>query len=232
MGKYTTLRYVDNVGANFLFRGGMPLADDGTFDYAGLTAAIDQSPSPVPLPSSYYLVDISLLHPNETTEIAAELTFFWNGSPSGQLNLWDTNGTPRCYFQTDPIERDYLVTTLDQWLDDPLIWRVATLRKWLETSQLPAPAPAGMPIVFYVHCDGGCDRTAELIGAYRLRYMGDSWAAMWEDQPCGRPLGCNNYRALQWYALWLNATLGFHLSGIGEDSGCYDPGVTHRVCSP
>ena len=53
-----------------------------------------------------------------------------------------------------------------------------------------------------------------MIGGYRLRCMDYSWLSMWQEQPCNfqgqpRPMGCNNYRALQWYAFWLNATLGF-----------------------
>jgi hypothetical protein len=62
--------------------------------------------------------------------------------------------------------------------------------------------------------------------------MQDSWATVSADQPCGRPLGCDNYRALQWYAFWLNTVMGFSLSGIGEDKGCFDPGGAHLPCSP
>lgn len=83
----------------------------------------------------------------------------------------------------------------------------------------------------YVHCDGGCDRTGEMIGAYRPRYMNDAWSQVWGDQPCGRPLGCDNYRALQWYAFWLNQTQGFKLNYIGVDGGCTDQ-VIHRICAP
>jgi hypothetical protein len=48
---------------------------------------------------------------------------------------------------------------------------------------------------------------------------------------CGRPLGCNNYRALQWYAFWLNQTQGFKLNYIGVDGGCTDK-VIHGICAP
>jgi hypothetical protein len=33
-------------------------------------------------------------------------------------------------------------------------------------------------------------------------------------------MGCGNYRALQWYAYWLNATLSYKITGIGVDGGC------------
>jgi hypothetical protein len=127
-------------------------------------------------------------------------------------------------------------------LPDPLIWRVATLRSWLEDPSTlpiqPLPQPA-QPLVVYVHCSGGCDRTGEMIGAYRLRYMpsswtmADAWLNMCKEHPCDLPMGCNNYRAVQWYAFWLNQTLGFSLTGIGEnDGGCNDAGVVRSVCSP
>ena len=73
-----------------------------------------------------------------------------------------------------------------------------------------------------------------MIGAYRLRYNGRSWADMWAEQPCRRPMGCGNYRALQWYAFWLNENYGLKISDIGEDSGCYDGNSSKvlKLCSP
>jgi len=47
-----------------------------------------------------------------------------------------------------------------------------------------------------------------------------------------------NYRALQWYAFWLNETFGLKLSGIGEEggpaNGCYDGNTSKvlKLCSP
>lgn len=233
---YGSLRYVDSVESNFLYRGPEPLTCDPktgqpVFDYPGVTAAIaaaklPRNVSPPPAASGYFLVDINLLHPDETVKITAGIDYFQANPAQGRIHLWDTNGTPQCYFNTAPAERERLVRTLGEWLPDPLIWRAATIRKWLE------PAPLPTPVVIYVHCDGGCDRTAEIIGAYRLRYMQDTWASVSADQPCGRPLGCDNYRALQWYAFWLNTVMGFSLTGIGEDKGCFDPGGAHLPCSP
>ena len=253
---YNTLRYVDSVGGNYLYRGGAPLTslpdpknpeccilDPNNpesclqvFDYDGLTRAIAAAPNPpcVPPPpaSNYFLVIVDLVHPDETGEIEPALNHFHEHPDQGQVHLWDTNGTPVCYFDTPDDKRAHLVETIEQWLGDPLEWRVATLRNWLQdATQLPTPGPQGVPIVIYVHCDGGCDRTGEMIGAYRLRYMNESWTAAWGDQPCGRPLGCNNYRALQWYAFWLNQTQGFNLQHIGVDGGCTDPHIIHRICS-
>ena len=237
---YGSLRYVDNIESNFLFRGPEPAGSDSKtgnkcFDYCGLANAIRGAKLPASVqlppgffqdPPQYFLVVINLLHPDETDKIAAEIDFCQENPALARVHLWDTNGTPQCYFSTAPAERDRLVTTLGEWLPDPLIWRTAMLRQMLEPSQNP------LPVVVYVHCDGGCDRTAEMIGAYRLRYGQASWATVSADQPCQRPLGCDNYRALQWYAYWLNAVQGFSLTGMGEDCGCYDPGGAHMPCSP
>jgi hypothetical protein len=142
--QYGSLRYVDSVEGNFLFLGPEPLTPQNTFDYPGLTAAIAaaQLPPnvpPPPEPSGYFLVDINLLHPNETTKITAGIDYFQANPTLGRIHLWDTNGMPQCYFNTAPGERDRLVRALGECLPDPLIWRVAMIRKWLEPSPLPTP---------------------------------------------------------------------------------------------
>ncbi|HEX3582182.1 MAG TPA: hypothetical protein VH087_10515 [Thermoanaerobaculia bacterium] len=226
---YESLLYVDRVGSNYLYRGPEPILD-GQFDYAGLTVAIDSQPIAPPLP--YYLVEVSLLHMIEVSELTPSLEFWQNNQNLGQVVLWDTYGTSQCVFQTPSPQRETLIETLDEWLPDPLIWRVATLRNWLQGTPLPIPQPIpGQPLVIYVHCDGGCDRTGEMIGAYMLHYL-CAWQEMWSTQPCGRPMGCNNYRAVEWYAFWLNATQGFSLTGIGDDGGCYDSIGVHKACPP
>jgi hypothetical protein len=248
---YETLRYVDTVGANYLYRGGSAITTDPKgnqiFDYGGLTNAIAHASNNPPQrpPSSYYLVVVNLRHSTEGIALSCETDFFSDGGPGrqlGQMQFWDTYGTDRCYFETAPEQQKELIATLGVWLPDPLIWRVATLRSWLEDPLTlpiqPLPNPS-QPTVVYVHCSGGCDRTGEMIGAYRLRYMPSSWTManawsnMCNEHPCENPMGCNNYRAVQWYAFWLNQTLDYSLTGIGEnDGGCNDGGVVRSVCSP
>jgi|HubBroStandDraft_2_1064218.scaffolds.fasta_scaffold135367_2 hypothetical protein len=250
---YGSLRYVDSVAGNLLFRGPSPVQtrEDGSsfFDYDGLKGAIAAAPNRPPLPSSYYLVLINLVHSNEGPHITVEADFFRQSTckdpnpnqDKGQVQFWDTYGTDRCYFQTEPWLQHELIATLEEWLPDPLIWRVVTLRRWLENpSTLPIqklPHP-NWPNVFYVHCDGGCDRTSEMIGGYRLRYlpsswtMQNAWSNMCNEHPCSNVMGCGNYKALQWYAFWLNQTQGYSLTGIGLNDGGCNNGEVGPWCSP
>ena len=241
---YNSLRYVDDANGNFLFRGGEavitdPYTGNKVFDYQGLTAAIANAPNlPVtPLPTSYYLVMIDLEYGSETANILPTMQFLsTQGQGLAEIHFWETYGTDQCYFNFDAPTRQKMVATLDQWLPDPLIWRVATLRRWLETPQLPSGVSG--PVVIYVHCDGGCDRTSEIIGAYRLRYMPplwtmqNAWWNMYNEHPCSLPMGCDNYMATQWYAYWLNQTMGFSLTGIDAKLDCNNAGTPTPLCPP
>ncbi len=217
------VRYVDTVGTNFLFRGERPLTGDGTtsasFNLDGLKIAIaDQAAQAgVVLPSSYTLVIISLLWMDDIQDptqaakergfLFAEFSFFQSNPQWGQTHSWTSKGTSLS--PLDPAlssaDRDYLAMNLDSWLIDPLVLRVSTLRSWLEN---PSPLGITEPVVFYVHCYGGCDRTGELIGSYEMRYMNKSWEEMnllnKERCPPGRPYRVENCNALRWYGLWLN----------------------------
>ncbi len=137
----------------------------------------------------------------------------------------------KCYFTVNEGQRQQLLETFDHWLTEPLLNTVDTIQTWLEFSPFP------VPVIVYVHCDGGCDPTAEIIGGYMLRYMGVTWAQLSDVRPCEyvggepRPLGCNNYRALEWHAAWLSQR-GFNVGNIGvDDAGCADPGGRHWPCS-
>ena len=165
MAEYGSLRFVDKVGNNLLFRGGAPIengvrqgpaeqAQERLHAVAAAAAILSRHHLPVASEQGRQL------------RYRAELEYFHDNPFAGEVHLWDTLGTDRCYFTTAPDERDRLVKSLDQWLGDPLIWRVATLRQWLELSQTPYKPQAviDLPCVFYVHCSGGCDRTGEMIG--------------------------------------------------------------------
>jgi hypothetical protein len=234
----TNVRYVDSVGQNFLFRGAQPVVErNGTspeFDEEALRTAIRNASQEagLELPSHFTLIDISLLwvenpedNNRERALLHAEDAFFTSHPESGRLHLWPMHGTG--LDPSDPsvaTHRAYLAQHLDEWLPDPLISQAETVRKYLED---PAAEGVSGPVVVYVHCYGGCDRTGELIGAYSLRYLNVTWEEQRDlnGKRCrpNRDYEKENCNALQWYGLWLNQTYGRPLNW-DADPPCFRPG--------
>ena len=230
------VRFVDAVGNNFLFRGAHPVTErNGSFgfDDDALQAALRNASHEAgrELPGNFTVVDISLLWADNAADnfrersiIRAEEAYFAMHPEAGQLRLWPSYGT--ALSPADPslaAHRDYLADHLGEWLGDPLIDRVATVRQYLTD-----PAAMGLqpPVMVYVHCFGGCDRTGELIGAYSLRYRNLTWeeARDANGRQCRPdraydPANCN---ALQRYGLWLNRTQGRPVNWTA-DPACYRP---------
>jgi len=237
------VHFVDSVGSNFLFRGERPVTGDGTgdgeFNIDGLKRAIAAAAGKagVSLPSSYAIVDISLLWLADTVNpeqaareqklLLAEFAFFQSHPKAGQVHLWTSKGegvsplAPSLF-----AARDCLAGALDEWMADRLIWRTHKIRTWLEN-----PSGLGMagPIVIYVHCYGGCDRTGELIGAYAMRYQGVSWedmnrlnkACCRTDAATGKTMFAEeNCNALRWYALWLSGKLSGRFLNWSNPAKC------------
>jgi hypothetical protein len=105
---------------------------------------------------------------------------------------------------------------------DHLDERVLQLRRWLRHRRAPSgPHGCARSLVIYVHCYCGSDRTGELMGAWALaggsvaQGHGRNWREVNEENTriAGRPVGCRNYRAMQWYC--------FEQEGIRqEELGC------------
>ena len=232
------VHYMDSVGSNLLFRGGLPLTGRSqTFNYSGLKQAIINAgkQAGVKVPSSFYILDVNFLNienPADAQRIAVEQRFFQCRPKLGRIRVWGMNGAG--FSVNDPFliaNRMYMARNLDNWLNDRLAGRVEILRSWLENSALAygeakssssIPGKNPLPVVVYIHCVDGCDRTGEFSGAYYLRYLHKSWEEVnaINRSMCNRnrPFGCKNYRALQWYCLWLNMERGFSLNWWKEFS--------------
>ncbi|HSS19780.1 MAG TPA: hypothetical protein VLL54_06875 [Pyrinomonadaceae bacterium] len=223
---------VDQIGGNFLFRGPNPVEknDQGDywFDIEGLKESMRAAVPSVP--QDCRLIDINLLqleNANEIPMIKAEKDFFDGTPEAGEFHFWETQGTAVCamddVFASDPSLRNWFAVNLDNWMSDPLIYRVEMLNQWL----------AGMPepTVIYVHCEGGIDRTGELIGAYYLRWLNYTWAEMnaVNFDVANRPFGCNNYRASLWYCIYLVEALGRQLD-YTQAFMCSDPTGPWYAC--
>lgn len=218
-GAVSNVHYVDSAGANFLFRGGNPVDGDDKFNYTDLHDEIISAgnKSGVEVPRSFYLIDINLLNQvyNEDMDNLLDDFEFFDAHPNlGKLIFWDTKGSDLdpgdSLVNSNASFKKFLLNNTEGWLNDNLVVRVDTLRELLTGSGSQFGIKG--PIVIYVHCIAGCDRTGELIGAYQMRYMNQSWQDVNSitGQYCsGSAISCNNYKAMKWYCLWSNEKYGF-----------------------
>jgi len=243
--------FVDRVGNNFLFRGPLPLTASPEpnqpylFNFHGLRQGMENAANKAghELTWPYRVIDINLLqweNANEIPMIETEYKFFQDRPDLGEFHFWETNGTGLCPVEpplSDPNVQNYLATNLGIWLTDRLAdlppdqqppGRMQQLRTWLETE-------TEVPTMIYAHCEGGIDRTGELMGAYYLRWMGKTWAEMnclnyrITEPHNPRPFGCGNYRAVLWYAIYLNEVFNYD-HNYNEAFPCSDWPKPHFGC--
>jgi hypothetical protein len=198
------------------------------FDYRGLAEALKVADKT--LPAKFYLVDISLLQvyhntgqASEREKLQIEYSFFHANPKVGQWVFWETDGFWQCAVDKGKdgltiLFRDYMDVRVPSWLPDSLPQRVDQLRQWLTKG-----VNGHSPVVLYVHCEEGCDRTGELIGAYELRWKKMTWAQVtasnvnacpWGEvnkKPVYRQFACNNYNAAHWYCFWASRKYGLDL---------------------
>jgi hypothetical protein len=221
---------------NFLFRGPNPLTPDPpySFDYTTLCAGMENAAAQAgySLQPPYRIIDINLMqweNANEVPMILTEYKFFRDYPLRGEFHFWETNGTGLCAMDeafADSNVRNYLAMNIESWLGDQLDQRMEQLHNWL----MFEPAST----VIYAHCEGGIDRTGELMGAYYLRWLNKSWDKMNQlnAEIANRPFGCNNYRATLWYCIYLVEALKFKLD-YTQAFKCADPGYLtdgHYAC--
>jgi len=201
---------------NLLFRGSEPVEDyaNGTgsfFCLPDLLRALRNASdvAGISFPNKFKLVDVTLIHNDPVTQsedfgnLDLEVDFFAKHPEVGELVYWETMGNDANASTVSEPMRDFLALQLPTWQGDRLDLRVQALRHMLTDA-----ASTDLPRVVYVHCEGGKDRTGELIGSYYLRHLGWSYEKVLATNYgyAGRPIGQQNQRALQWYCLHLNAT--------------------------
>jgi hypothetical protein len=221
LAQINRVTYVDqntNTG-NFLFRGGTP--DDITgyqFDYNGLVSALQAAAKTagVTLPPTFLITDIDLMHFDQpidsdmdSIESKSEFNFFLQNPSKGSYVFFHSTGTKTNATDTGMTTdlRNYLAPNLPNWLEENIPQRMSMIRQWMD-------AKYSIPTVFYGHCDCGCDRTGEFFGSYYMRWLNMTWQATNDLNTKiinGRSMCCQNYLAMQWYCLYLNAVQGYKL---------------------
>ncbi len=184
---------------NFLFRGNMPVKDK-QFTYNELRMALQQAAPGQSLPEQFYLVDISLvngINRQEADDLKVEKTFWEKNSALGRLINHPVYGS-----LTSP--NDYSKSVRKKLEKIPTLSNTDVLLENIQ-SLLQAPQQSGLPLVLYIHCEAGKDRTGEIAAAYAMKYQHASYADAYANgkRIAKRDLGKYSRNELQWYAYFL-----------------------------
>ncbi len=202
-------------GEVWLFRGPNPVVRSETFAYEKLVAAMRAAAKRqgAELPPQFYMLDVSFLF-LESVDVEVERQFFADNPTKGEFLHYPVFGLMRPAWLQYGLNRiarasDYYGGVRGLEPQGPLEGRahalaqldieaVHVLRALLEKTY-------DRPVVIYAHCEAGCDRAGEVIGAYRMQYQGLSAQEAFDrnTQECGREENGFSTRALQAYCRWL-----------------------------
>eukprot|EP01112_Ceratiomyxa_fruticulosa_P006171 TRINITY_DN16968_c0_g1_i1.p1 TRINITY_DN16968_c0_g1~~TRINITY_DN16968_c0_g1_i1.p1 ORF type:complete len:247 (+),score=46.96 TRINITY_DN16968_c0_g1_i1:110-850(+) len=199
---------------NYLFRGSEPKINQNGEDIFAYTL-LDQylrnasQSIGVDFPSNssgYFLIDLKLTYGTiwEKPDIELETKFFQQHPSLGLIGINITFGDIEDPKLLDQKDRDEKAQTLSQWQHDNLPARMLYLRELLYT-------PSPKPLVIYVHCECGCDRTGEVIGSYALKFLNMTFPQVmkWNDNIAERPILPPNEFAIDWYCFYLSLVDGY-----------------------
>lgn len=194
---------IDRVGNNFLFRGNEP-KKNGQFVYNELKSVLQnvaKNETGVVL-KDFFLLDFSLLS-IELGDRSLENEFFQKNPSLGQWVNWPVIGDLIPPYDVPSEIRKWLAEHIEDWQFDQLPTTTKTLHDWLSTP----PTNVTKPLVIYVHCEAGKDRTGEVSGSYYMTYLGWSFQKTLDYDnnfiPPQRNILFNCRNALQWYCYYL-----------------------------
>mmetsp|Transcript_19338 Transcript_19338/g.28825 ORF Transcript_19338/g.28825 Transcript_19338/m.28825 type:complete len:275 (+) Transcript_19338:2-826(+) len=199
---------------NYLFRGSTPVPNAIIFQQDALDNGLRDSAlreGVGNLPERYYLVDINLQrlkendHALDKRKTQIEFEFYRENPGLGKFVYWHTVGIDAVPSQQPDAFLHHLINHFREWDVDKLSERVPALHHMLES------AAADLPLIIYLHCDCGCDRTAEVAGAYQMMYQSMSWQQANQIAIDITPMSgicCQNFYAFQWFCYYLNAEYG------------------------
>jgi len=213
-GKFTIehVHFIQSASTNFLFRGGIP-NEGNTFEYddlVGQLLAMAQTEGNLTLPAPFLLFDFNLLDPNSSDDrpdIATEQDYYKQHPETGTFIQYPILGEKVDPFTLPESEVKQKAVTFDQWSVDRLPTFIEKIRGILSTPSMP-------PVVGYIHCQCGCDRTGEVSGSYYMAYMNMSLhdAHELDMKIAGREITNENHYALNWYCFYLKYGRNYTIS--------------------
>lgn len=213
---------------NYLFRGNSPILNDTTFGYDTLVSyfqkRIADANLTFPKNNQFYFIDISLDNLFDGKDYIIEQKFWarkGNESNFGILQHWPiltsaSLATPKMVPDYDIWEK--VCNSGDLWLADQIPARISFAHSLLSTKRSD-----NVPVIMYVHCEGGCDRTGEFVATYRLKYGGTNMDNINKNitqiydldvTECGRAPDYFSTTSIEWYCVCYRIDTGDY--SIGE----------------
>ncbi len=154
------------VGNNYIFRGNNPFVTkdrEKVFAYKELTSYFNTilSQQGRNLLQDYYLIDVSLLDLNEYYIIKKEEQFFTRHPDRGRVMNISTL-SPSLLFEQSP----HANRVTQQITERYSLWVTNTLKQ----IQKMASRQTDKPIIIYIHCNAGRDRTGFIVAGYKLLF--------------------------------------------------------------
>jgi len=203
------LDYSSTTG-NFLFRGSEPV-NNGVFLYNDLVASMQAAAAnaSLVLPAKFVLIDYSFLDPELPKEFSdwnTERLYFEANPQVGTFAPWPIVGSLQSPAFYNLTERQQKAITLPDWEWDKVPDLEATLHKLLLTKD-----SSGLPLVVYIHCEAGVDRTGEVSGAYMMQYLNANYTYVmaYDYSIEGRDIETASEWGVQWYCLYLHWGLNY-----------------------
>lgn len=182
----------NEASGNFLMRGNMPISGD-SFQYDELKATLRAKNAE--LPDDFYIIDVSLINdiiPAEDKHLNIERKYWEDNSAQGELlhhAIFGNLANPDSVWSVarKKIDKEPSIDKLDD-LVNQINSRLLTKKD--------------KPVVIYVHCEAGKDRTGEVIAAWRMRFEEKKYQAVLDEanQIAGRDIEKASRYGLKWYA--------------------------------
>ena len=162
----TRIALIDSVENNYIFRGNNPFVTkngEKVFAYDELTKNFNSilNKQGLALPQDYYLVDFSLLDLDEYYDIEKERKFFAANPQAGRLINVSTL-SPSLLLKSSKDANKITKEVIENYNS----WLTETLEKLHEI----AAKKLDKPVVIYIHCNSGRDRTGMIAANYRLLF--------------------------------------------------------------
>eukprot|EP00518_Triparma_eleuthera_P005588 CAMPEP_0182466694 /NCGR_PEP_ID=MMETSP1319-20130603/12515_1 /TAXON_ID=172717 /ORGANISM="Bolidomonas pacifica, Strain RCC208" /LENGTH=206 /DNA_ID=CAMNT_0024666721 /DNA_START=140 /DNA_END=757 /DNA_ORIENTATION=+ len=150
-----------------------------------------------------YIVEVTLTNAADDKNGLLSLRSFWSLPENfslGRLAEWPL-GVSGLVPPSKVDRSKWQSVASKMWAVDQLPSRVGHL-----SSMLSGESPGGGvgPTVVLVHCNAGCDRTGEMVGALRLATAAADPKGMYvaDTDECGRSPNYYSTTSLEWFCIW------------------------------